>query len=536
MTILSKTESLETSIATMQRVLDNLGCGLTFAQEKHPLSHCYSINLASTEAPRHIYANGKGTLSDASKASALGEYIERLQTNHFFTDFHLPQRSHFPDEVAFDFDGAYLNAELKAFYEHDALSLNELVDFNSDDVDSIIALPFEKLRDASRVYFPINILNTLYVSNGLATGNSADEAKVQALSEIFERYVKFEIIKNGYALPSFPPSILDAFTDLRTDVALLENAGYRIDILDASLGGQFPVTAISLINPRKGTLFVSFGSHPLLEVSLSRTMSELMQGRDLNALDAFEIPTFDMALVEDPFNLESHFIDSNGKMGFGFLKKCKDFAYVPWGYQGLTCKDEFDYLQGIVSALGKEIYLREYTYLGFYSCQILVPAFSEIYPTQDLIYHNKNDGKSIRDMVLNTKAYKPLDVIEAMDGLEDALDMEKYLGVLFESNFTMGLFKAHVHLSLGNLEEALVYLEDSEELTHRIVGELIRLELQGLAYEAYENAFETLFTAKHVEHARLIVEAKTGLIDTTFHKDYINLLNLYDKLWLKKVA
>ena len=47
-------------------------------------------------------------------------------------------------------------------------------------------------------------------------------------------------------------------------------------------------------------------------------MTELMQGRDLNNLDSFEIPTFDMELVSDYFNIEAHFIDSNGKWVFHF--------------------------------------------------------------------------------------------------------------------------------------------------------------------------------------------------------------------------
>ena len=93
MNILSKNAPLEASILKMQTILDALECGLSFADEKHPLKNCYSINLTSTEAPNHIYSNGKGTLSLASKASALGEYIERLQTNNFFIDFHLPNRA-----------------------------------------------------------------------------------------------------------------------------------------------------------------------------------------------------------------------------------------------------------------------------------------------------------------------------------------------------------------------------------------------------------------------------------------------------------
>ena len=63
MNILSKSAPAEESITAMQAILKDLGCGITFSQEKHPLQNCYSVNLASTEAPSHIYSNGKGTQS-----------------------------------------------------------------------------------------------------------------------------------------------------------------------------------------------------------------------------------------------------------------------------------------------------------------------------------------------------------------------------------------------------------------------------------------------------------------------------------------
>ena len=114
MNFLSKNAPLKESIENMRAVLADVGCKTTFSNEKHPLEHCFSVNLTSVEAPGHIYSNGKGVVSDASMASALGEYIERLQTNNFFVDFHLPDRKYYPDEVAFEFGGAYLNDELRA--------------------------------------------------------------------------------------------------------------------------------------------------------------------------------------------------------------------------------------------------------------------------------------------------------------------------------------------------------------------------------------------------------------------------------------
>ncbi|MGE4511609.1 MAG: YcaO-like family protein, partial [Sulfurimonadaceae bacterium] len=219
MNLLSKDAPLETTLAKMRKSLKDAGCETTFSQEKHPLANCYSINIASAEAPRHIYANGKGSLSDASMASALGEYIERLQTNNFFIDFHLPKRRYYPDDVAFEYGGNYLNDELLAVYDpNEELTLEELIDFNSDETEQIISLPFHRVSDGAKTYFPINILSNLYVSNGLATGNTPQEAQVQALSEIVERHVKIEIIKNGYALPAFDAAELTCHEKVFQDV------------------------------------------------------------------------------------------------------------------------------------------------------------------------------------------------------------------------------------------------------------------------------------------------------------------------------
>lgn len=537
MNLLSKNAPLDVSIAKMQTILSELGCGITFSSEKHPLKNCYSVNLTSMEAPNHIYSNGKGTLSLASKASALGEYIERLQTNNCFIDFYLPDRDYFPDQKAFEFTEEYLNPALYLIYNpSNELSHEDFVDFNSDYEDKIVSLPFQSFFGGEHAYIPLNILSNLYVSNGLASGNTPDEAKVQALSEIFERYAKIQIIKNAYALPLYPEEIIASFPKLHADVLELRKEGFIVEILDASLGGQFPVTAISLINPRNGTLFVSFGAHPILEVSLERTMSELMQGRGLDNLDAFEVPTFDMNLVGDSFNLEAHFIDSNGKIGFGFLSAVKSFAYASWTYEGNGSSDEYAFLCNIVSAMGKEIYLREYTYLDFYSCHMLVPSLSEVYPIDDMLYHNRNGGKSIRRQVLNFQNEDCEALLEAIEPLEDSLNMEKYIGVIFEQNFQMCELKAQMHLLLGNYEEAYALLAMSQNPLGNLLCEMIALREDGLPWSHYENAFLNLFGHESVEHALKILDKQAYLIDVGLHPHYVNILDMYDRLEVKKAA
>lgn len=531
MNLLSKNSSLEESITKMRAVLTDMDTQVTFSVEKHPLEHCYSVNLAYDGAQNYIFSNGKGIVSLASTASALGEFIERLQTNNFFTEFYLPQREYYPDEKVFDFDEEFIDTDLKRFYDPNGkLEPEDFIDFNSDYRDKIVSLPFLNLSNNTKTYIPINILNNLYVSNGLATGNTPKEAQVQALSEIFERYVKIQIIKNGYSLPKFPDNILASYKKVHHDVQELRKLGYIVEVLDASLGGEFPVTAISLINPKNGTLFVSFGAHPILEVSLERTMTELMQGRNLNDLDSFETPTFDMSLVADSFNIESHFIDSNGKIGFSFLSAKHDFEYVSWEYAGATTEDEYDFLLTITKKLQKDIYIREYDYLGFYSCQIIIPTISEVYPIEDMIYHNANKGKFVREMILAFEEFDPEELLEAVEELDNNLNIEKYIGVVFQTNFTMAEFKAQLHLMAGNFQEAIEYFEISTHPMGYILAQLCRIYEEDLEWTDYEEALYNVFSKEKVDKAISIFNGEENFIDTTFHNDYVNILKLYDKI------
>jgi len=534
MQLLGKNLPLEETLTNMSNVFKKLDLKSTLSTELHPLKNCFSHNLSFDGAKNYIYSNGKGINHEASLASAYGEFIERLQTNNFFSDFYLPNRQHFPDEVLFEMDDfldTAFDKKLKKIYDpNNELSGEDLIDFNSSYGDKIVTLPFTNLMTKQIVHIPQNFISNLYVSNGLASGNTPHEAKVQALSEIMERYLKLKVIKEGLTLPTFPKALLEKFDKLSEDIEILEAIGYTIAVHDATLGGVYPVVAISLINPKNSTLFVSFGAHPILEVALERTMSELMQGRDLNKLDSFETPTFDMQLVDDSSNIESHFVDSNGKIGFGFLSAKKSFPLTPWRYAGANSEDEYDFLVAILHSEKREIFLREYDYLGFYSCQIIVPNFSEVYPIEDLIYNNKNQAKMIREMVLNFKDYDYEEILDAILPLDNSIDIGKYIGVIFETPFTMLEFKAQIHILLDELEEARELLFFSDKKLSLVVGEIILMENENLQFNDFKEGLFTLFGEDFVQKAIQIVAGEDFLINVTFHLEYENILTLYDKL------
>jgi hypothetical protein len=68
---------------------------------------------------------------------------------------------------------------LHAFYNPDAeIDAEVLVDLNSGNVErGICALPYQRVRDGAETYFPVNIIGNLYVSNGMAAGNTLTEAR-----------------------------------------------------------------------------------------------------------------------------------------------------------------------------------------------------------------------------------------------------------------------------------------------------------------------------------------------------------------------
>ncbi|NNL06522.1 MAG: 30s ribosomal protein S12 methylthiotransferase accessory protein YcaO [Gammaproteobacteria bacterium] len=412
--IRGKDRDLESSIESMLGKLKALGIEIEEASWLNPVPNVYSVHIRDRTCPL-MFTNGKGASHKACLASALGEYFERLSCNYFFADFYLGEEFckddfvHYPDERWFSFSGettpeGLLNHDLWHYYDPEKqLRPGQLFDTNSGTGErGLCALPYQRQKDGQLTWFPVNIIGNIYVSNGMSAGNTANEARVQALSEVFERYVKNRIIAEGLCLPEVPGEVINRFPGIVAAVVELQRHGYHLRIADASLGGKYPVMSVTLINPKNGSVFASFGAHPCFEVALERTLTELLQGRGLDQLDGFQQPSFDIEEVADHHNLESHFIDSSGLIAYDFFRQSPDFEYIDWDHDAST-HDEFDYLCDIIHNLGFDIYIADYEHLDVYSCRIIVPGMSDIYPIDDLLWNNNNEGALFRKDILELK-------------------------------------------------------------------------------------------------------------------------------------
>lgn len=414
--ILGKDAALEDSIASMQKKLQDIGFNIIEQSWLNPIANVWSVHIRDRDCPL-LFTNGKGASKKAALASALGEFFERLSTHYFWADYYLGDEVanskfvHYASEKWFtsNDNGSWpnnvLNKELQDFYNpDDELNISSLIDTNSANRSrGICCLPYVCERTQETVYFPVNIIGNLYVSNGMSAGNTQYEARVQALSEIFERFVKFKIIAEGICLPSVPNEILQRYPSIQAGIKELETAGYPLLIQDASLGGKYPVMVVTLLNPDNQGVYASFGAHPKFEVALERALTELLQGRGLDALGGFAEAGFDLDEIASPQNLETHFIDSSGIVSWEFLRNQADYDFNDWSNtdtNSLSTLEEFNCLCELIHNEGNDIFIMDYEELGVYACRVLVPGMSEIYPPDDLVWENNNSGMDIRNAIL----------------------------------------------------------------------------------------------------------------------------------------
>ena len=509
--IVGKDLPLEETIANMSALLANLGIKIEIASWRNLIPNVWSLHIRDAHSPM-CFTNGKGSTKESALASALGEYIERLSNNHFYAgaywgeDIANAEFVHYPNEQWFksgkkDALPTEILDEccLKIYNPDGELRASHLVDTNSGNVQrGICSLPYVRQSDGKTVYFPSNLIENLFVSNGMSAGNTLAEAQVQCLSEIFERAVKREILESEIALPDVPQEVLARYPGILAGIQSLEEQGFPVLVKDASLGGIYPVMCVTLMNPRTGGVFASFGAHPSLEVALERSLTELLQGRSLEGLNDLPPPTFASEAVTEPNNFVEHFIDSSGIVSWRFFSAKSDYEFVDWDFSSKgedSNAKEAETLFGILKELGKEVYVAEYDELGAIACRILVPGYSEVYPIEDLVWDNTNKALLFREDILNLSRLDDARLASLLERLENN-ELDEYgdiatlIGIEFDENTVWGQLtvlelKLLTQLALKQYEEA-----------HDLVGAFLQYNdntvERKLFYQAMDAALEVL--------------------------------------------
>ena len=509
--IAGKDLPLEQTIANMSGVLAGLGMKIEIASWRNLVPNVWSLHIRDAHSPM-CFTNGKGATKESALASALGEYIERASCNHFYNDqfwggdiadaafVHYPNERWFKPGRKDALPAGILDDYCLQIYNPDGeLRGSHLYDTNSGNTErGICTLPYVRQSDGEVVYFPTNLIDNLFLSNGMSAGNTLAEAQVQCLSEIFERAVKREILEGEIALPDVPPEVLAKYPGILAGIEELEKQGFPVLVKDASLGGEFPVMCVTLMNPRTGGVFASFGAHPSLEVALERSLTELLQGRSFEGLNDLPRPTFESNAVTEPNNFVEHFIDSSGVVSWRFFSAQADYEFVEWDFSGQgeeSNADEAATLFGILEGMGKEVYMAVYDQLGATACRILVPGYSEIYPVEDLIWDNTNKALAFREDILNLHRLDDAGLEALLERLEDSelddyTDIITLIGVEFDENTDWG------QLTILELKLLIQLALQQFEAAHELVGTFLQYNEntveRGLFYQALHVVLEVL--------------------------------------------
>ncbi|AUG40423.1 OsmC domain/YcaO domain-containing protein [Pseudomonas chlororaphis] len=576
--IAGKDLPLEQTIANMSGILAGLGMKIEIASWRNIVPNVWSLHIRDAQSPM-CFTNGKGATKESALASALGEFIERLNCNFFYNDQFWGEEIanapfvHYPDERWFkpgpkdELPSEILDPYCLKIYNRDGeLRGSHLFDTNSGNEErGIVSLPFVRQSDGEVVYFPSNLIENLYLSNGMSAGNTLAEAQVQCLSEIFERAVKREIIEGEFALPDVPAHVLAKYPGILAGIQGLEAQGFPVLVKDASLGGEFPVMCVTLMNPRTGGVFASFGAHPSMEVALERSLTELLQGRSFEGLNDLPPPTFEGQAVTEPNNFVEHFIDSSGVVSWRFFSAQSDYEFVEWDFSGQGGSSEKEgsnaqeaaTLFGILEGMGKESYMAVYEHLGATACRILVPDYSEIYPVEDLIWDNTNKALFFRSDILNLHSLDE-DELQALlerlieSELDDYTDITTLIGIEFDDNTAWGQLtilelKLLIFLALQQYEEAkecvemfLQYNDNTAErgLFYQAMNAVLEMELdEDLDLADYEVNFRRMFGNERMDAVIGSVNGSVrfyGLTPTSMKLEgidrHLRLIDSYKKL------
>ena len=566
---------LEETIANMSGILAGLGMKIEIASWRNIVPNVWSLHIRDAQSPM-CFTNGKGSTKESALASALGEFIERLNCNFFYNDqfwgedIANAEFVHYPDEKWFK---PGLNDELpkeildeytlEVYNPDDELLGSHLYDTNSGNIErGICSLPFMRHSDGEVVYFPSNLIENLYLSNGMSAGNTLAEAQVQCLSEIFERAVKREILQGEIALPDVPEDVLSKYPGIVAGIKALEEQGFPVLIKDASLGGKYPVMCVTLMNPRTGGVFASFGAHPKLEVALERSLTELLQGRSFEGLNDLPKPTFSSNAVTEPNNFVEHFIDSSGLVSWRFFSSKSDYEFVEWdftadGENANANAQEAATMFGILEEMGKEVYMAVYEHLGATACRILVPGYSEIYLVEDLIWDNTNKALQFREDILNIHRLNDEQLEALVERLEecdsdDYTDIVTLIGIEFDDNTVWGQLtilelKLLIYIALQQFEEAkdlveqfLQYNTNTVErgLFYQCLNVVLEVELDdGMDLYDYETNFRRMFGDERMDAVIGSMDGSIrfyGLTETSIKLEgldrHLRLIESYKKL------
>jgi ribosomal protein S12 methylthiotransferase accessory factor len=527
-------------------------------------------------------SNGKGLTSRYALASAYGEFIERLQNNSLFkaiehniqfaTKRYLetePSMTGFRErlereDLLLDFvngpDEVYLETDSLMESCSDVLSEIFLTDdkeweknnlhkiLTGSGQDDFCCVPFYSVLQNQVRLLPINLISSICGTNGMCAGNTPEEALIQGISEIFERFA----MRSIYQQKITPPTIPDEYfqnTTILDRIQRLEKAGFTATIKDCSLGLGLPVIGLLLSRQttEKNTLTEEYtfhvGADPCPITALERCLTEIYQGTQKDIESKFNIKRFTNTTTEE-YNheegsnlswLDAYYdtlIDGTGHWPESIFSDSATYPFAGFSHP-VSISDTADlaYLVTKVKDLGRNIFIRDVSFLGFPSYQIYIPGMTETYfieKTERL----SHIGSGNKLTLLNLGHADPERISQLVKDIRRTVRFSKHL--TFEPKF---FFLSNVHPLLQKMSRdyllTLLYIRISDyQAAAESMASFLQSEIAQSEYVQYYKALYSYLKAKSAGLSDAQIKAMlTDLYDEIVVRDILERFEIPERIF-----
>lgn len=394
-----KQASPEETVARAQGILEKYGFQASLEETSHAVEDCYSCRLTlCSSLGEALGSNGKGMTLMLSHASAYGELMERLQNRQFFHKIRYDDPAY--EEISFPENPIYSPRDenqpkvmrdlKKCLISSIGMPMTESVteELVNGMIEKLIplgmkgfsTLPFYSVTEDRTVYLPIDLIQCFCGSNGMAAGNTLEEALVEGISEILERYVELQFLEGRIVPPQVPRSEIAKYPHIEKVIREIEGKGdFSVRVLDLSMGKGIPALCGIIIHKNKGNFSICFGAHPSFSIALERLFTESFQGVDLEKRmkNAYvELRNHGRTGAKSKDNLLSNGI---GCVSPTFILDRADYEFHPW--PELKTDDNKEIAAMLIrklEELGADVYIRNASYMGFPAVYIYARGVSEV--------------------------------------------------------------------------------------------------------------------------------------------------------------
>lgn len=488
----------------------------------------YSTRVELRDIPG-IGTNGKGISKEYALASAYAEFMERLQSKFLVKSDFLNK------EIVKSFsDEKYLEYEKFEKKFSDIKSNKYIREIVKNNAEYRYYTEFYDIFNKKYIDLPIKIINLLTHSNGLCSGNSKEEALVQGICEIFERYCYKEILFNEIPLANIK---IDNIKDYEVFKQLqeLKQLGLEYTIKDCSLGKRYPVVGLIIYNKDKEKYIFTVGADPDFNIALQRCITEAFQGLNKNEIDKKMKPVnnnyhkmmekYNNSFMQD--NWLKCYSSNSGIHPLSFFCNEQEVNIKTLPFSRIkNNKEALRLILKIIQQEKLQLYIKNYSYLGFDTYKVYIPNLSEIEELDDISFKIYRDLQTIRNIYFNIYQTKDNGNHTFETLFEELSQNIKYNEFVLPNN----IFNVNTYIKGDYLKLNYMYILIIELILSKQYDKVIKVIEKRL-----ENSKIDGFEKEYLISMKDIICSNANITNAQFAKDLNRLINK-PEWYLKKLG